>query len=285
MTTILSGKPVAEEIKKRAAGITEKLKDRGITPALAILRVGERKDDIAYENAVSKRCEGIGVCVKKIFMPADVSETEFFDRLNDICNDDKVHGILMFQPLPSHIDSEKARRMIPPGKDVDGATGESLTGVFTGTDVGFAPCTAQAAMEILKYYNIDIKGKNAVVIGRSLVVGRPVACMLLQEDATVTVCHSKTPDVAAVSMQADIIIAASGQMESINESFLSNDRQQTIIDVGIAWNEEKNKLCGDVDFEAVENKVHALTPVPGGVGTVTNTVLLLHVAEAAEKMR
>ncbi|MCR5784193.1 MAG: bifunctional 5,10-methylenetetrahydrofolate dehydrogenase/5,10-methenyltetrahydrofolate cyclohydrolase [Eubacterium sp.] len=285
MAEILKGKPVADKITQQTEYIIKKLKEKGITPKLAILRVGERKDDIAYENAVSKRCEKVGIEVSRITLPSDVKEKVFFDALYDISYDVKVHGILMFQPLPKHIDSEAARKMLPPEKDVDGATSGSLAGVFTGEDLGFPPCTAKAAMEILDYYNIEISGKKAAVIGRSLVVGRPVACMLMEENATVTVCHTKTKDVREITKAADIIIAASGQMESIDETYLSKDKDQTIIDVGIAWNEAKNKLCGDVLFENVSEKVYALTPVPGGVGAVTNSILALHVAEAAGRMK
>lgn len=281
MADLLKGKPVADAINEKIKDKVAKLNEKGIYPTLAILRVGEREDDIAYERGACKRCEQTGVKVKKVTLPADVSEDDFFEKLVDLNNDDNVHGILMLKPLPKHIDGERARKMLSPKKDVDGGTDGSLAGVFTNSDIGFAPCTAQAAMEILNFYGCDVTGKKAAVIGRSLIVGRPVAMMLMHENATVTICHTRTKDVAAVTREADVVIAASGQMESLNADYFKEG--QTVIDVGIAWNEKKQKLCGDVLFEEVEPKVAAITPVPGGVGAVTTSVLVLHVVEAAER--
>ncbi len=281
MADLLKGKPVADAINEKIKNKVAKLGENGIYPTLAILRVGEREDDIAYERGASKRCEQTGVKVKKVTLPADVSEEDFFEKLVELNNDDNVHGILMLKPLPKHIDGERARKMLSPKKDVDGGTDGSLAGVFTNSDIGFAPCTAQAAMEIIKYYGYDVTGKKAVVIGRSLIVGRPVSMMLMHENATVTICHTRTKDEAEITKEADIVIAASGQMESLNASYFKEG--QIVIDVGIAWNEEKQKLCGDVLFEEVEPKVAAITPVPGGVGAVTTSVLVLHVVEAAER--
>ena len=169
--------------------------------------------------------------------------------------------------------------MLAAEKDVDGCTDLSLAGVFTNTELGFAPCTAEAAMEILKFYNIPLQGKKAVVIGRSLVIGRPVAMLLMHANATVTICHTKTTDITAITRDADIVVVASGQMESVGKEFLSEG--QTVIDVGISWNSEKNKLCGDVKFDEAEEIVDAITPVPGGVGGVTTSILVKHVVEAA----
>ena len=228
-----------------------------------------------------KRCEQIGADVKNVVLPADVEADVFFAALESLNRDDTVHGILMLRPLPKHLDGERARRMLAPEKDVDGCTDGSLAGVFTNTPLGFPPCTAQAAMEILKYYEIPLSGKRAAVIGRSLVVGRPAAMMLMHENATVTVCHTRTADVPAVTREADIVIAASGQSESIGAEFLREG--QTVIDVGISWNEAKQKLCGDVRFEEAEPLVEAITPVPGGVGAVTTSVLVSHVVEAAAR--
>jgi methylenetetrahydrofolate dehydrogenase (NADP+)/methenyltetrahydrofolate cyclohydrolase len=187
----------------------------------------------------------------------------------------------MFRPLPKQLDGEKARRMLAPEKDVDGCTDGSLAGVFTNTALGFPPCTAQAAMELLRYYGVDPKGKRVAVIGRSLVIGRPVAMMLMHANATVTVCHTRTVDVPAVTREADIVVAASGQMESVGANYLRPG--QIVIDVGIGWNEAKQKLCGDVRAEEAEPIAAALTPVPGGVGSVTSAVLCKHVVEAAKR--
>ena len=228
-----------------------------------------------------KRCAAVGVEVRNVVLPADVCQEDFDAALEQLNTDDSVHGILMFRPLPKQLDSERARQMLNPAKDVDGCTDGSLAGVFTNTKVGFAPCTAQAAIEILDYYGIDCTGKRAAVIGRSLVVGRPVSMMLMHKNATVTTCHTKTVDMPTVTREADILIVCAGQMESIGAEYVREG--QTVVDVGIGWNEEKGKLCGDVKFEEAEPVVGAITPVPGGVGTVTTSVLVSHVVEAAKR--
>ena len=281
MAMLLKGAPAAAALNERSAAAAAALKAKGIVPTLAILRVGARDGDLSYERGAMKRCEQIGADVKNVVLPADVEADVFFAALESLNRDDTVHGILMLRPLPKHLDGERARRMLAPEKDVDGCTDGSLAGVFTNTPLGFPPCTAQAAMEILKYYEIPLSGKRAAVIGRSLVVGRPAAMMLMHENATVTVCHTRTADVPAVTREADIVIAASGQPESIGAEFLREG--QTVIDVGISWNEAKQKLCGDVRFEEAEPLVEAITPVPGGVGAVTTSVLVSHVVEAAAR--
>ena len=243
--------------------------------------MGQRDDDLAYERGAMKRCEKVGVAVKNAVLPADVDSETFFRTLRELNEDPAVHGILMFRPLPKQLDGEKARRLLAPEKDVDGCTDGSLAGVFTNTPLGFPPCTAQAVMEILHYYGIDVTGKKAAVIGRSLVVGRPVAMLLMHENATVTVCHTRTVNGPAITREADVVIAASGQMESVGAEYLREG--QTVIDVGIGWNEAKQKLCGDVREEEAEPIVAALTPVPGGVGNVTSAVLCKHVVEAARR--
>ncbi len=280
MVKLLKGKAVADAITEKLITEVEVLKSKGIIPTLAIMRVGERSDDISYERGATKRCEAVGVAVKNILLPQDVPEADFFAVLEELNQDDSVHGILMFRPLPKHIDGEKARKLLDFSKDVDGCTDMSLAGVFTGTKLGFCPCTAEAAMEILHYYDIDVKGKNVAVIGRSLVIGRPVAMLLMHENATVTICHTRTEDVASISRKADIVVAASGQMESIDSQYLREG--QVVIDVGIGWNEAKAKLCGDVCFDEVSEKIAAITPVPGGVGSVTTSILVRHVVEAAQ---
>ncbi|MBR5636563.1 MAG: bifunctional 5,10-methylenetetrahydrofolate dehydrogenase/5,10-methenyltetrahydrofolate cyclohydrolase [Pseudobutyrivibrio sp.] len=281
MAKLLKGKDVVEALNAKLSKEVEELKAKGVEPTLGILRVGERPDDLSYERGALKRCEQVGVQVKVVALPEDVSESEFFDTLDKLNNDITIHGILMFRPLPKHIDGERARKLLTADKDVDGCTDLSLAGVFTNTELGFAPCTAEAAMEILKYYNVSLSGKKAAVIGRSLVIGRPVAMMLMHENATVTICHTRTVDVPAITKEADIVVVASGQMESVGADYLRAG--QTVIDVGISWNEEKNKLCGDVKFDEVESIVDAITPVPGGVGGVTTSILVRHVVEAATR--
>lgn len=281
MAELIKGAPVATALSEKLSIDIVELKGKGVTPTLAILRVGERDDDLSYERGAMKRAAQVGVEVKNVVLPVDVDSDTFFKTLDGLNHDASIHGILMFRPLPKQLDGEKARQALAPEKDVDGCTDGSLAGVFTNTALGFPPCTAQAAMEILHYYGIDPKGKKVAVIGRSLVIGRPVAMMLMHENATVTVCHTRTVDVPSITREADIVIAASGQMESVSAEYLREG--QVVIDVGIGWNEAKQKLCGDVKFDEAEPVVQAITPVPGGVGSVTTAVLCKHVVEAAQR--
>jgi len=279
MAEILKGAPVAEALTEKMKTDVAELNAKGINPTLAILRAGERPDDISYERGAVRRAEKAGVSIKQVILPADVTQDEFDRALISLNRDKEVHGILMFRPLPEQLDNEKARKMLAPGKDIDGCTDGSLAGVFTNTKTGFPPCTAQAAMEILHYYGVEIKGKKAAVIGRSLVIGRPVAMMLMHENATVVNCHTKTVDVPSITREADILIAAAGVL--VNSDYVNPD--QVVIDIGINWDEEKQGIAGDVDFASVEPAVKAITPVPGGVGTVTTSVLISHVIEAAKR--
>jgi len=281
MAELLRGANVVSALNEKMAREVEALKGRGVTPALAIIRVGERPDDISYEKGATKRCEAVGVAVRNLVLPSDVTQGELMSSLEALNNDRSVHGILIFRPLPGHLDESATCAALKPEKDVDGITESSLAGVFTGSGRGFPPCTAQACMEILDHYGIDCKGKTAVVIGRSLVVGKPAAIMLMGRHATVTVCHTRTVGTPAIARGAEILIVAAGRMESLTKEYFSPG--QTVIDVGINWNDEKGNLCGDVKFEDAEPIVAAITPVPGGVGTVTTSVLVSHVVEAAKK--
>lgn len=281
MAEILKGAPVAAAITAQMQKDVEGLRAKGVDPTLAILRVGERPDDLAYERGALKRAEKAGVTVKQVVLPEDVSQDDFDRTLAGLNEDAGVHGILMLRPLPAQLDNERARQMLAPEKDIDGCTDGSLAGVFTNTKTGFPPCTAQAAMEMLHYYGYDVKGKKVAVIGRSLVIGRPVAMMLMHENATVVNCHTKTVDVPSITREADIIIAATGRLRNVTPEFVKEG--QVIIDVGVNWDEEKGGIAGDVDFDAVEPLVSAITPVPGGVGTVTSSVLISHVVEAAKR--
>lgn len=281
MAEILKGAPVAAAITAQMQKDVEGLRAKGVDPTLAILRVGERPDDLAYERGALKRAEKAGVTVKQVVLPEDVSQDDFDRTLSGLNEDAGVHGILMLRPLPAQLDNERARQMLAPEKDIDGCTDGSLAGVFTNTKTGFPPCTAQAAMEMLHYYGYDVKGKKVAVIGRSLVIGRPVAMMLMHENATVVNCHTKTVDVPSITREADIIIAAAGRLRNVTSEFVKAG--QVIIDVGVNWDEEKGGIAGDVDFDAVEPLVSAITPVPGGVGTVTSSVLISHVVEAAKR--
>ena len=259
----------------------EELREAGVTPTLCIFRVGERPDDLSYERGATKRAQTVGIDVKKVVLPADVTQEVFDEAFTKVNEDDSIHGILLFRPLPKQLDNEKARQMLNPAKDIDGCTDLSLAGVFTNTKTGFPPCTAQAAMEILHHFGIQIKGKKAAVIGRSLVIGRPVGMMLMHENATVVNCHTRTVDVPSITSKADILIAASGQLHSVTREYTNPD--QVVIDVGINWDEKKGSISGDVAFEDVEPYVSAITPVPGGVGGVTTCVLIGHVVEAARR--
>ena len=281
MAEILKGAPVVAALNEKLSAEAEALRTRGVTPTLAILRVGERPDDISYEKGATKRCSTVGVEVRSVVLPADVTQDVLMASLDELNNDPGVHGILIFRPLPRHLDEEAVRAALRPEKDIDGITDGSLAGVFTNTQKGFPPCTAQACMEILGHYGVDCTGKRAVVIGRSLVVGKPVAMMLMAKNATVTVCHTRTREMPAVTREADIVIVAAGKMETITGEYFAPG--QTVIDVGISWNDEKGKLCGDVRFDEAEPIVSAITPVPGGVGTVTTSVLVSHVIEAAKR--
>ncbi len=281
MAELLKGKEVVAAMNEKLKAEVETLKSKGISPTLAILRVGERPDDISYERGATKRCETVGVAVKNVVLPADVTQDMLMKSIDELNNDTNVHGVLIFRPLPKHLDGEAVRKALKPEKDIDGITDGSLAGVFSGSGEGFAPCTAQACMEILDYYGIDCKGKRATVIGRSLVVGKPAAIMLMGKNATVTVCHTKTVDMPSVAKNAEILIVAAGKAGAVTKEYLSPG--QIVVDVGINMNDE-GKLCGDVNFEDAEPIVGAITPVPGGVGTVTTSVLVSHVVEAAKKL-
>ena len=278
MAELLKGAPVAAAIAERCIEQVNTCKQAGVDPCLAILRVGERDDDLSYERGAMKRCDAFGVGVKNVVLPSDVDQETMLCAISDLNADDSVHGILMFRPLPKQLDEEACCEAIAPEKDVDAATTASLAHVFTGKGAGFAPCTAQACMEILAHYGIDCTGKRAAVIGRSLVIGKPVSMMLMAANATVTTCHTRTVDAPSITREADIVVVAAGRMETIGADYFAPD--QTVIDVGIGWNEEKGKLCGDVAFDEVEPVVAAITPVPGGVGSVTTAVLVSHVVEA-----
>jgi len=281
MAELLKGAAVVEALNAKMTAGVAALKEKGVTPTLAILRVGERADDISYEKTATKRCETIGVDVQSIVFPEDIDQGSLMAALDKLNKDDAVHGILIFRPLPAHLDGEAVRAALHPAKDIDGITDGSLAGVFTGSGEGFAPCTAQACIEILDFYGVDCTGKNATIVGRSLVVGKPVAMMLMAKHATVTICHTRTRDLPQKVSTAEIVVVAAGKMESITADYFSPG--QIVIDVGISWSDEKNKLVGDVKFDEAEPIVGSITPVPGGVGTVTTSVLVGNVVEAARR--
>lgn len=281
MAQILKGKPVADAMLARMRETADALREKGVEPTLCVVRVGERADDLSYEKGVLKRCEQVGVTLRRVVLPETVAQDEFEAAFESVNRDPSVHGILLFRPLPKSLDSERIRKLFDPKKDIDGWTDGSLAGVYANTDLGFAPCTAQAVIELLRFYGIDPKGRRAVVIGRSLVIGRPVSMLLMHANATVTTCHTRTVDVPAVAKEADILVCAAGVMKSVTEEFTNPD--QVVVDVGIHWDEAKGGLSGDIDFDRVAPHVSAITPVPGGVGGITTCVLLDHVLKAAER--
>ena len=279
MAEELKGAPVAKAIDERSKADIALLAGKGMTPTLSLVRVGAREDDLAYENGAVKRCERVGVASKKVTLPEDISQEALLAQIDALNRDDTVHGVLLFLPLPKRFDQNAVRAALSPDKDVDGVTDGSLAGVFTGSGEGFAPCTAQACIEILDHYQIDCKGKRAVVVGRSLVVGKPVAMLLLAKNATVTVCHTKTENLPAVVRGGEIVITAAGRAKVVGGECFSAG--QTVVDVGI--NFVDGQMCGDADFDAASQTVAAITPVPGGVGTVTTSGLVNHVVEAAKR--
>lgn len=281
MADILKGNLVTAAINERTSADVALLRDQGVIPTLCIVRVGERPDDLSYENGAVKRAAAVGVEVVKRLFPADVSEEELISAIEEINADETIHGVLMFRPLPRHINESRVCNALDPEKDMDGITDMSMAGVYSGKPLGFPPCTAQAVIELLDYYGIELKGKNVTVIGRSLVIGKPVTMMLIKKNATVTVCHTRTADVAAEARRADILVAAAGSAGMVKADFVREG--QIVIDVGINWSEEKQKIVGDVDFDEVSPIVSALTPVPGGVGGVTTSVLMSHVVESAKR--
>ena len=283
MAKLLLGKEVTDALNANLQTRTAALREKGIIPTLGIVRVGADPSDLSYEKGATKRAELVGVDVKKFELPADASKEDVLAVIDQVNADDSIHGVLMFRPLPKHLkaDQNEICNRLDPKKDVDCMTHLSNAGVFEGLNgLGFAPCTPAACMEILDYYGIDCKGKNAVVIGRSLVVGKPAAMMLDRENATVTLCNSRTRDLPALCREADVLVVAMGRRGAIGADCLREG--QVVVDVGIHLNDE-GKLCGDVRFAEAEPVVDAITPVPGGVGTVTTSVLVGHVVQAAAK--
>ena len=290
MAKRLLGKEVNEALVASLQTRTAALREKGVVPTLGIIRLGENPSDLSYEKGATKRAEEVGVAVKNFVLPETASKEELLAVIDQVNADDSIHGVLMFRPLPKHLkaDQDEICNRLAPKKDVDSMTHMSNAGVFEGQDLGYAPCTPAACMEILDFYGIDCKGKNAVVIGRSLVVGKPAAMMLMGKNATVTVCHTRTVNTAEICKRADIIVTAAGVLNSLTADYVRPG--QVVIDVSMNWNPEKitskgkGGMSGDCVFDEVEPIVEAITPVPGGVGAVTTSVLMKHVVEAAEKV-
>lgn len=278
MAQQLMGKAVADAVAEKLQATVDELRGKGIVPKLVIVRVGERGDDIAYERSAMKRMEALGIEVENVRLPEDVSQGDLEEAFCKVNEDRKVHGIMIFQPLPKHLSAKPLVDMIHPVKDVDGISPLNAAKIFAGDADGVAPCTPAACMEILAHYGIDLTGKRVAVVGRSMVVGRPLSMLLLKQNATVTICHTRTQDLAARLKEADIVIAAAGKAKMITAEMVGEGA--VVIDVGINV-DEAGKLVGDVDYDAVEPIASAITPVPGGVGSVTTAILAKHVVQAA----
>ncbi len=277
---VLKGAEVSAKLKEETEKLTAGL--NGHVPVAAIVRVGERADDLSYERNAMKKIAAFGMEARSYAFPEDISEEDFKREFGKINNDDAIDGILLFLPLPKQIGGRLAETLIRPEKDIDGISPINAAKIFAGEADGFAPCTAEAVIEVLRANEIPMTGARAVVVGRSMVVGRPLSMLLLKENATVTVCHTRTKDLKAVCREADILIAAAGKAGMITEEHVADGA--VVIDVGINV-DENGKLCGDVKWEGLENAASAATPVPGGVGAVTTAVLAKHLALAAKRRR
>ena len=279
MSILMKGADVAKTMKEDLTGEARRLKDRGILPSLTIVRVGARPDDLAYERGARKRMEMIGIECKVVELPETITQAEFEKTFFKINEDPKVHGILLFRPLPGHLDEGPVVSRINPLKDVDCMCPVNIAKVFSGDETGHAPCTPEAVMEMLDYYKIDPRGKKVTVIGRSMVVGKPLSMLLLKRHATVTICHTRTKDLSATCREAEILVAAEGKARMVTADMIGDGA--VVVDVGINV-DAKGNLCGDVDFNAAEPVTSYISPVPRGVGSVTSSVLAKHVLKAAE---
>lgn len=278
--SVLKGAEVSAKIKEEIVAMQQQW--AGEAPKLAIVRVGERPDDLSYERGALKKMAAFGLRAESYAYPEDISEEEFIEEFQKVNQDPEVDGILLLRPLPKQIDEKKLEKAIDPDKDLDGISPENIAKVFAGDGTGFAPCTAEAVVEVLKAYDIPISGKRVTIVGRSMVVGRPLSMLLLKENATVTICHTRTADLKGTCRNAEILVAAAGKAKMIDASFVGHGA--VVIDVGINV-DENGKLCGDVDDGSVENKASMITPVPGGVGAVTTAVLARHLVEAAGRRK
>lgn len=274
----LRGKKVSDGIKEY---VSKELETLSFVPKLAIVRVGENPDDMSYERGATKKLKSFGLDVASYVFPQDISDEDFKNAFKDINEDDEVTGILLLRPLPRTINEKDIENMIDPKKDLDGISPINIAKVFAGDTTGFSPCTAEAVIEVLKAYDIELTGKRVTVVGRSMVVGKPVSMLLLKENATVTMTHTRTVDLKKTCSDAEIVIAAAGRAKMLNSDYCGQDA--VMIDVGINV-DENGKLCGDVDYATLDSKASAATPVPGGVGTITTAVLAKHLIQAA-KMR
>ncbi len=279
--TQLLGKPVAQALDEKTRAAAEKLAAAGTRPTLAIVRVGDDAASVSYERSIVKRAQSCGIAVESSVLDAGADTPALLAAIEGLNADAHTHGIMLFRPLLAGLDEQAACEAIAPAKDVDGCTSASLAGVFSGRSAGFAPATAAACLELADFHGVELAGKRVLVVGRSLVVGRPLAMLLLARDATVTLAHSKTPELPALAREADVVVAAAGRAGLVDAEWLRPG--QTVLDVGVNMGAD-GKLCGDVDADAAQAAGVAFTPVPGGIGAVTTSVLLAHVAKAAARL-
>ena len=281
MGQIIKGKPVGDALSEILKGECEALVKEGIQPKLAILRVGAKPNDLSYERGALKKCDTIGIVAEVTELSEDTTQEQYIEALEKLNKDSSVHGILTFRPLPKGIDEEVIKNVISPEKDVDCFSPMNTAKLMEGDKTGFPPCTPTAVVEILKHYNVPLKGANVVVLGRSMVVGKPVSMLLLGENATVTICHSKTQDLAKVCSQADVLVAGVGRARMVTSDYIKEGA--VVIDVGINAKPEGGGICGDVDTDDVVEKASMVTPVPAGVGSVTTSILAKHVIKACKQ--
>ncbi|MBP5314051.1 MAG: bifunctional 5,10-methylenetetrahydrofolate dehydrogenase/5,10-methenyltetrahydrofolate cyclohydrolase [Eggerthellaceae bacterium] len=278
MPIVLSGKQVAAAINEDVAKRASVLADAGKPATLALLRIGERSDDLSYERSAIKRAEALGIAIRKFELPADADDDAVLGAVKEINEDASIHGCLMFCPLPKHLNAQAIMDALLPEKDIDGIGSGSFAAIFSDRK-GFAPCTAAACLAVLDYFGVETEGKRVVVVGRSLVIGKPVSMMLLRRNATVTICHSRSKNLSDITKEGDIVVCATGRAKAYGKEYFREG--QVILDVGVNFDEQGN-MCGDVDFDDVSDMDVSITPVPGGIGSVTTAILMQHVVEAAE---
>ncbi len=280
-TIKMVGKPVADFLKESIKERVSNLKEKGIVPRIIIIRVGAREDDVFYERSILKNCKSLGIEGIVSELPADVSTEVLKNTIEDANSNSEIHGIMLFRPLPSHLDQEYISNIIDPRKDIDCMSPLNMEKIFEGHSKRFAPCTPKAVVEMLKYYKVPLKGANIAVAGRSLVVGKPLSMLLLDENATVVICHSRTGNMKEVTRSADIVVAAIGKAKFMNEDYFTENT--VVIDVGIN-DDGTGSICGDVDYSSTFGKVKAINPAAGGVGTITTTILLDQAVKACEML-
>ncbi len=280
MAKILYGQPVVDSIKSDLAERVKTLKEKSVSPGLAILRAGERPDDIAYENRLTTMCEMLGIRHRTEEVDRSVSQYDLAAALERLNRRSDVHGIIVFRPLPDHIDDDMICDLISVDKDIDCMNPDNLKGLFTGRNKAFAPCTAEAVIELLRFYGFQLDGANVAIINRSPVIGKPLTLLFLDQNSTVMICHSHTKNIKAITRSADIVVTGTGKGEYFGPEYVSPGT--VVVDVGISFKED-GTMTGDVEFDAVCEKAAAVTPVPKGIGGITSAILLRHIIESAEK--